>query len=1126
MILNDATRRQIEAADPLRSTWLSANAGSGKTRVLTDRVARLLLADTPPENILCLTYTKAAASEMQNRLFQRLGEWAMMEPAKLREELKALGITATLDGAFLSRARTLFASAIEAPGGLKIQTIHSFCSGVLRRFPLEAGVSPQFKEMEDRAAQLLREEVLDAMAVGPDADALRAFANHYTGAEVDRFLTALTGRKAAFAKVPTEKELNQQFGLPDSASVEDATGIAFIGGEADLVDDIVDAFAGATKSYQTFAANLKAIDLTAPDLGTLRAVRKLLLYADQTSKSRNWPQSNHKAAVEAIAHIVDDVHAWMDRVAEAFDYLKLIEARDKTHALYTFAVPFIAAYEKRKVQRGALDFDDLIGKAKTLLEDPNVAQWVLFRLDGGVDHVLVDEAQDTSPDQWDIVRLLTQEFSTGEGANPDRERTVFVVGDKKQSIYSFQGADPEGFDRMRHHFASELSNVQKTLQDTELQFSFRSSPAILQLVDQVFTGEMADGLGDHIQHLAFKDDMPGRVDLWPVVEKAEKEDDREWDDPVDLKGKTNHQVILARTIAQDIKRMIQEETLPHKGKDETEWSRRPITPGDILILVQSRTNGMFEEVIAACKREELDVAGADRLKLGGELAVKDITALLRFLALQDDDLSLAAALKSPLFGWTEKDLYRLAQPRPKGQSLWEALRKAAGHEGTLAILDDLRRQSDFLRPYDLITRLLVRHGGRKALLARPGHEAEDGIDALLSQALGYENASVPSLTGFIGWLQAEDVTVKRQMDTAGDRIRVMTVHGAKGLEAPIVILPDTTKRKREVKGDLLIDQENVFWKPKSEAMPTALDAVKENMLAAQDRERRRLLYVALTRAENWLIVAAAGDVGKEPTDSWHGTTAQAMEHLDAVDMITPLGVGKRFARHDWNDGEITVKAQSEPAPSAEPAFGDTLPPIPTRATTLSPSNLGGAKILPGETHDDESEAALAWGRVIHLLLEILPPLPPMERKEVARQTLANHPDRGSIDDEDGLLEEVEAILSDASLAWMFEAGLTEVPITAHTPHLGSDRLYGLIDRLIVTDEDVIAIDYKSNRAAPALPDDTPLGLKRQMTAYRDALRLIYPNHRIRSLLLWTRTRAVTELSDDILDAALEGVTVP
>jgi ATP-dependent helicase/nuclease subunit A len=1128
MIPNDATRRQIEAADPTQSTWLSANAGSGKTRVLTDRVARLLLAGTRPENVLCLTYTKAAASEMQNRLFQRLGEWAMMAKPALHRQLVELGTEAAIDDDYLSRARTLFASAIETPGGLKIQTIHSFCAGVLRRFPLEAEVSPQFKEMEDRAAQLLREEVLDEMATGNHADAVAGFARHYTGAEVGKFLAAITGRRSVFLSPPTPDDLAQKFDIPKGLTLSGLIDAIVGPDDLDTIQSLIPICLASGANDQKAAIKLQAINCnTPPDMADLAVMENVFLFGKDAknpygAKIDSFPT---KAVRAANPDLIDELSDLMQRIEDGRDTRWCWLALEKTSALIAFAAPFVQGYETKKIQRAALDFDDLISKAKALLEDPAVAQWVLFRLDGGVDHVLVDEAQDTAPDQWDIVRLLTQEFSTGIGANPDRMRTVFVVGDKKQSIYSFQGADPEGFDRMSVHFSGELAKVDKPLHKLELLYSFRSSAAVLQLVDQTFKGEMAEGLGDHIEHRAFKDGMPGRVDVWPVIEPSEKPEERDWDDPVDLKGRTNHKVVLAAQIAAEIKRMIAQETLPVKSVDGTEWSRRNITPGDFLILVQRRSD-LFSEIIAACKAAGLDIAGADRLKLGGELAVKDISALLQFLALQDDDLSLAAALKSPLFGWTEKQLYDLAQPRKKRQTLWEALRKSAAHEDTLAILHDLRNRADFLRPYDLINRLLIRHGGRRNLIARLGHEAEDGIDALLSQALGYEQSAVPSLTGFLTWLQTEDVVVKRQMDSAGDRIRVMTVHGAKGLEAPIVILPDTTKRKRELRGDLLTSGGHVYWKPKSDVMPQALRDIQDDMLDAQDRERRRLLYVALTRAENWLIVAAAGDVGKDENDSWHGTVSNALDHLDAVDHLTPFGMIKRFSRWEWDAGAMIVTPKVSASYTVMPVFGDTLPDLPDRSKTRSPSDLGGAKVMTGETHTESSDLALAWGRIIHLLLEVLPEMDPTTRPDAAKGLANNHPDAGLIPNVDDLITEALATLDAPDLSWVFASGLAEVPVSATLPSLGHDRMYGIIDRLIVTETDVIAVDFKSNRVVPKTPEQTPDGLVRQMAAYRDALKQIYPNHRIRTLLLWTKTTTTMELPNAMLDAALDGVTTP
>lgn len=1124
MIRDDATQRQIEAADPASSTWLSANAGSGKTRVLTDRVARLLLGGTKPENILCLTYTKAAASEMQNRLFKRLGEWAMMPDGKLRHALKELGDETTATTKDVRKARTLFAAAIETPGGLKIQTIHSFCSGILRRFPLEASVSPQFKEMEDRAAQLLRQDVLEAMAID-DPEAFSALTRFHTGHEIDRLLQAICGQKAQLLNAPTDQDLRRTLGMPDNQTENQLIDTIAVQNDVATIAEVIKICRSSSANDQKAVAKLNKLDLTTPltlsDIGILEDVMLFGEKAKQAFEAKvgAFPTKKVREDNPATIEALNDL---MERVEQGRQQRLRWLAYEKARALYTFGSTFLRKYEAQKTLRGALDFDDLIGKAKALLEDERVAQWVLFRLDGGVDHVLVDEAQDTSPDQWDIVRLLTQEFSTGMGAHPDRERTVFVVGDKKQSIYSFQGADPEGFDRMRDYFSAELRKIRRSLRTRSLLYSFRSSQAILSLVDQTFKGPMSDGVDSNIEHIAFNSDMPGRVDLWPAIEKLDAPEQREWDDPLDMKGQTNEKVILANQIASEMARIIDEETLPFKETGASQWSRRKITAGDFLVLVQRRSE-IFDEIIAACKAKSLNVAGADRLKLGGEIAVKDISAVLRFLSLPEDDLSLAAALKSPLFGWTERQLYALAQPRPKGQTLWEALRKSGQHDATLAILNDLRRQADFLRPFDLINRLLVRHDGRRNLLARLGQEAEDGIDALQAQALSYEQSDVPSLTAFLNWLQTEDVTIKRQMDSAGDRIRVMTVHGAKGLEAPIVILPDTAKRQNTLRDEIITNDKTPIWKMRAPETPDVMAQMQANILAAQERERRRLLYVAMTRAENWLIVAAAGDVGNT-YDSWHATIDVAMSHLDSVSHDASFGTISRFERHDWSAGQIKTP-KTDAAPTwPHPTFDPVPPMAPDSVTIRAPSDLGGDKVLPGEADGMDTEAALAAGRIIHQLLEVLPSLPPEAQQATGHSLIMAHPDAGLIEDHPALLSEAISVLTNPRTAPYFKTGLTEVPLSATLAELGGARVYGIIDRLVVNQNDVLALDFKTNVVTPNDPQSVPSGLVRQMAAYYAALKQIYPKHRVRCAILWTKSCMISELPTDVLEHSLIDVT--
>ncbi len=1109
---NDATERQVQAARPDASTWLAANAGSGKTRVLTDRVAHLLLDGVQPQHILCLTYTKAAASEMQNRLFKRLGEWAMLADAPLLAQLTDLGVEGAISPDRLAQARTLFARAIETPGGLKIQTIHSFCAALLRRFPLEAGVSPQFAEMEDRAAALLREEIIEDFAEGAQAELVEDIAHFVTDSSFDKLTAAIAQKRNHFARPLGWADLLQRFDLPADFDETALMGCVFLGGEVDLIQSMLPALLESGGNNAKAATKLAGF--TDAALGSLPLLEGVLLTGKGakepfTAKIDGFPT---KALREgALAGQMPQLEALMLRVEAAREQRLALVAAQKTHVLHRFAAAFLPEYERRKQLRGWLDFDDLILRARQVLNDPAVAEWVLYRLDGGIDHILVDEAQDTSPDQWDVIEKLAQEFTSGEGARSGVERTIFVVGDKKQSIYSFQGADPQAFDRMQAEFGRRLQESGSKLQDSTLEYSFRSSSAILGLVDILFETQSEAGFHKDALHRAFKADLPGRVDLWPVVEKVEEDEDSDWTDPVDRPGARHHTVVLAEQVAHSIKDMIERgETIPEDGEAPGSFVRRKVQPGDFLILVQRRSD-LFAEIIRACKAADLPIAGADRLKVGAELAVKDLAALLSFLATPEDSLSLATVLKSPLFGWSEQQLFDMAHRRNETY-LWAALRnRAAEFPETLAVLNDLRGQTDFLRPYDLIERILTRHDGRRKLLGRLGAEAEDGINALLSQALAYERTDIPSLTGFLVWMQTDDLEIKRQMSGVGNMIRVMTVHGSKGLEAPIVILPDTGKRQPPRDAEIMMAEETPLWKVPVDSSPTVISAARDEARRREENERLRLLYVALTRAEKWLIVAAAGDVGKDG-GSWYQMVAAAMARTGATHI--PGTQTLRLAHGDWEALPLTEHSDPPRTDQNLPAyFRQMAPEAPVPAETLSPSELGGAKALPGDAGQDE-EAAKLRGVRLHLLLEHLPTVARDQWPQLCARLLPDMPDT----DRNEVMAEAEAVLTASHLKPVFAAdALAEVPISAD---LHGRRLHGVIDRLIVSDAEVHVIDFKSNATVPDAPQTCPDGLLRQMGAYAHALAQIYPDHRIRTAILWTRTAQLMWLPHDIVTDAL------
>lgn len=1112
-VRDDATNRQIQAANPGQSTWLSANAGSGKTRVLTDRVARLLLGGTLPQHILCLTYTIAAANEMQNRLFQRLGRWTMLPDDELRRELSELGALTSIDDDELAHARTLFARAIETPGGLKIQTIHSFCASILRQFPLEAGISPQFTEIEERAATVLQNEVIEEIANIDGAASIDGILQYIAADNLTDLINDILKNQNRFEAGKSLDDFKSDFDLSADANLNRLAGAVLTDARLDMLRDLVPILAVSEKAAdQRGADSLPFLFSLNNKSAALPLLETIFLSGKRDGFKRGFPS---KDLFNSLS-FKENLQAFREDLLNTYPTRIAIEAAARSHALHTFAQDFLKTYRQRKSVLGVLDFDDLINKTEALLSDPARAAWVLYRLDGGIDHILVDEAQDTSPKQWRVIGLLSQEFTSGVGAREDVERTIFVVGDKKQSIYSFQGADPREFDQMRDGFSTRLTDIGQNLQSLSLDYSFRSSPAILGVVDRVFEGQ--HGLGDQSFHLAFKDHLPGRVDIWPPVISPPDGDPQHWTDPVDRPAQNDAAVVLGYQIAQQIKQMIESKTpLPQQDRDGSIWTR-PVHAGDFLILVQGRKTPIFHEIHRACRAADLPIAGADRMKVAAEIAVKDIRALLSFLALAEDDLSLAEALRSPIFGWSERDLYDLAQGREK-KFLWEELRsREIEFPQTMTVLQELRRRADYMRPYDLIEHMLTRFEGRKNLLARLGAEASEGIDALLAQAMAFEQSATPDLTGIIGWLDADDLEIKRQMGGMSDQIRVMTVHGAKGLEAPIVILPDTAVKRPRSNNQIIKIGETAHWPGSTTERPAQLEELIEERKSRLAQEKDRLLYVALTRAENWLIVAAAGDTEKP---CWYRQIANAMP--ETVTISTPIGEIQRFEPINWTgtarDAEIIPAVAAAPRPDF---FDFDPPPIQPINDPLSPSDLGGAKALPSELGADWSEAAaLEHGTAVHLLLEHLPNLPTTEWETRAKDILANT----SHEVFNAALSEAKFVLRAPELTHIFSAKtLAEVPVTANIAALGGQRISGIIDRLIITDEQVLAVDFKTNKAVPSSAEKTPLGILRQMGAYASALSQIFPNHEIKCAILWTRTATLSHLPHHLVISSLETAT--
>jgi ATP-dependent helicase/nuclease subunit A len=1129
----EAVIAQRRASDPAHSAWVSANAGSGKTYVLARRVVRLMLAGTPPGAILCLTFTKAAAATMANRVFELLGQWAVMDDTTLRQALHALD-GQHHDAATLRRARRLFAEALETPGGLKVQTIHAFCERVLHQFPFEANVASQFTVLDEREhEEMVRRAKLAILleaAAEPDGDMGRALAYLSTVAAdstVDDLLgEALAARHAMEADIAARGGLTRAvatlgdlFGLPPGET--EAALTAAIVGEAELpptewpgVAETLAHHSDAKTDRDVVAALREAVRM--PERRT-ELYERIFLKADGDPRQRLVT----KAVATREPALCAILEREKERIAALREKRRAAQLRDGTAALLTLAQAICRRVETEKAARGALDFADLIVRTRDLLRNGS-APWILYKLDQGIDHVLVDEAQDTSPDQWEIVSALIEEFTAGEGAR-GMPRTLFVVGDEKQSIYSFQGAVPQNFSGLRDSFARKFAAATRPFErQINLNFSFRSTRAVLSAVDRVFTDDDArKGLsftpGPLMPHEAARQAAPGLVELWPATLPETAEDRSPWTAPVDAPTLGDAAERLAARIARHVRLWLDE---GHRLPDRD----RPIRAGDILILVRRR-GPIFESIIRALKNAGVPVAGADRLVLGEHIAVMDLLALGDCLLTPEDDLSLAAVLKSPLIGIDEEELLELASGRPG--SLWDALVEDA--HPAAARLAGWRDEALALPPAAFYGRVLARDGGRRAMLARLGSEAADALDEFMSMALTFEASEIPTLRGFLAAMRASEVNVKRDMELGRDEVRVMTVHGAKGLEADIVFLADTMGKPGGSHDPKIFAirpphapadaPPRLVWSPASKADTPLVAEARRLSRDAQAEEYRRLLYVAMTRAADRLIVCGARPKKPSP-DVWYDIIDRTIGS-EAVE--EPADDGDGVVKR-WRNGPALPAARAPIAPQTivRPALPDWLarpaPAVAVPPRTLTPSGFGG-EAAPARSREAlmSREAALRRGTLVHRMLQSLPDLPYDRRAEAAGRFLAAQSD---IEDEAAarLAEEAMRVMTDPRVAALFGPdSRAEVPVAGR---LGGKPISGQIDRLVVTPDRVIIADFKTNDPAPRRIDDVPEGYVAQLAIYRALLAAIAPGRPVEAWLVWTALPDVMAIPSERLDAMI------
>jgi ATP-dependent helicase/nuclease subunit A len=1118
----------LAAADPKHSAWVSANAGAGKTHTLANRVTRLLLADAPPERILCLTYTKAAAAEMAGRLFDLLGKWAMAPDKELAAYIEQIGGEAPRDKEDLRKARRLFAKALETPGGLKIQTIHSFCQNLLSRFSVEAGVPPGFTVIDEQTSREIiagaRARVLERAGSGDVAlgSAVALLVTQTSEQKLQDILDAALGnerRKLARALAGCNsrdgsltKAARRFHGADENESEADIVGAfcASLKAEIAQVKAVVAWMKGGSARDQQRAGGLERALLIEFGAGAIEN----LLSSFMTQKGESYAELVTKKTAQARPDLLNYLLDLERRVCAAEERRRAAHAATLCDAALTVADAVRDLYTAEKRARGALDYDDLITETLKLLERGETAAWVLYKLDGGLDHVLVDEAQDTSPEQWAILKKLTEEFFSGAGREAKTVRTVFAVGDEKQSIFSFQGADPAQFDVNRQYFAGHIQNAGLAFNYEWLKTSRRSVPEVLTFVDRVFGDEEARGgltsLGLEIEHEALRKETKGRVEFWPSIKPDDKEEPDPWR-PVDMPSEASPVVRLAEKIARTIKGWIANGVaLP--GKDH------PIRAGDIMILLPRR-EPFGSEIIRQLKAVNVAVAGADRIRITEQIGVQDLIALGRFALLPEDDLTLAAVLRSPLAGIGEETLFALSYER-KG-TLWRSLQgnDDAALDGAREFLSECLARADFVPPYEFYAHVLTVRGMRSKLLSRLGAEASDAIEEFLSLALAYEIQNPPSLEGFLHWIERGGAEIKRDMERGRDEVRVMTVHGAKGLEADIVILPDTTREASNAqKRQLLYANDGVLFSVPDAVAPQAVKAAKQAANAEALNEHKRLLYVALTRAKERLYVCGFETRKGVRPDSWYALMERAANELG---VSVERGGETIRVYGETEDGVSKSVVAVEAAKAALPQWATTAPKDESeRPRIVRPSLI---ETPPSPLSPLSKEARkFKRGVLIHALLARLPEVAQDARGDVARKFLLARDVPEA--DAETLAAEILRVLANETFAPVFATGSrAEVALAAELPELGGIKVNGRVDRLAVSDGEVLVLDFKTDRTIPETEEHVASGYLAQMALYRAGLRRVFPGKKVVCGLLWTAGPKLMRLPDAQLDAQLARV---
>ena len=1049
---------QNKASNPEISTWVSASAGTGKTKILTDRVVRLLLKGEAFDKILCLTFTNAAAGEMKERITNALDTWSKLDRGVLAQELnKTIGRKATDHEIVI--AGSLYDTYLKSENTINIQTIHSFCQKLLKKFPLEASVSPSFKIIDEIKADYILNQIKKHLMNAEDLEPITEYLSiNFHELIIDEILSEIIEQKTQFLKSKNSLDNFKNESIKLIAELQSSSDSYY---ELIKQNPIVQTIVG----FNTTTKELKKFFLT------------------------EHGQKKKRIVTQKIAKLGSNLYSDLEAIQEQIYLLdqkeKTVKLKNHSKLLSLLGSKIIEEYEHYKSTKALLDYDDLIINSCKLLNNSTAREWVLYELDGGIDHILVDEAQDTSNYQWRIIDALIAEFYSGQESEKNN-RTVFVVGDEKQSIFSFQGADIDSFSQMNQYLKEKMSAARRHFENVNLETSYRSSKEVLYVVYHVFNKvrEQIPGIFSSTlnQLHAFRSNHAGSVELWPICSTKNSENEF-WPIVKSEVDTTSSKAQLAQKISTYIKQTL------GSGKILAA-TNKVITPNDFMILFRKRDE-FTKEVITALQNDGVAVAGLDRITLRENLAIQDLLAIGKFVLNPQDDLNLATILKSPIIGISESLLYDIATNRSK-QSIWNYIgleqhssKKYKYLFEQLNVFSEIYQKTNVETFFQYLVDVL---GFRQALNGSCGPDSNDAIDELLYACQDFSSQNNNSLQSFIFWIENSDSSIKRDASSS-DKVKIMTLHGSKGLQAPIVILCDTTS--------LPTNNDYFIWDTDSTCLSAKnstdvpdyyieLKKIKQQKVYA---EYLRLLYVGMTRAEDHLVVCGYEGGRSISENCWFELVHKAMKEI-AIEV---------------DDGRLIYGTNSDHFDPADNKSSDI-----AKIEYFYPSN----KIFQKDVNESISVQYISnslstvnpaqYGVIFHKILE-----DSVSTKEIA--TMNDHPLIGTLDEKSQkrIKKSIELLSTNVEFNRLIQNHtLTELSIGT----LGDEKIkLGRIDLMIHLKEEIVIIDYKSDIKPSDNPESTPVNYITQLLSYKEIIQKIYPKKKVRVQILWLENGQLMEI---------------